>query len=339
MNTSDFNFVLPDCLIAKNPSAPRDSCSLMVIDRESGIIKHSKFFDISEYLNNGDVLVLNNSKVIPARINFLRENRVFELLLIRKRNNSDWICIGKPGKHLQKGGTFSINSDLSFEVLDKEHSGEMLIRFFSGASDPDTALRAIGAPPFPPYIKDTTASFDDYQTVFAQHEGSVAAPTAGLHFTDRLLDELKAKGVQILFVTLHVGLGTFLPIKTDIVERHKMHGEVFSIDKNTANQLNEAKNDKRRIIAVGTTAVRVLESSYDPVSGFMSGFSETDIFIYPGYKWKCVSGLITNFHLPKSTLLLLVSSFGGKELILSAYKEAIRLKYRFYSFGDAMLIM
>ena len=261
------------------------------------------------------------------------------MLLIRKTGFSEWICIGKPGKRLIEQKNFSINDDLSFEVIRKEASGEMLIRFNSKAGNLDEELKLAGAPPFPPYIKNTKAGFDDYQTVYAKDEGSVAAPTAGLHFTDRLLDELREKGVQILFVTLHVGLGTFLPIKTPIVEDHKMHSEVFSLDEKTANLLNMAVKEGKRLVAVGTTSVRVLESAYDQINGFRPGFGETDIFIYPGYKWKCVGGLITNFHLPKSSLLLLVSSFGGKDRILEAYSEAIRLKYRFYSFGDAMLII
>ena len=281
--------------------------------------------------------------MIPARIKFLHENKKIEIFLTKRLGENTWLAIGKPGKLLKKGAKFEIMTGLSVRIAEVNADGQRLVEFSVNGlspedSDFDEILKKIGSTPLPPYIKNSSASFDDYQTVYAKNKGSVAAPTAGLHFTKRLLEKLAKKGIGLEFVTLHVGPGTFQPIKTERVEDHKMHSEYFSFDKDTANRLNYAKKDGRRIIAVGTTAVRVLESSYDKKSGFTPGFGETDIFIYPGYEWKCVDGLITNFHLPKSTLLLLTCSFGGEDLILKAYREAVKNKYRFYSFGDAMFI-
>ncbi len=246
--------------------------------------------------------------------------------------------MGKPGKALRLDAEFNLCESLSFKVEEVFDDGRRLVKFSLAGKALKDQLFKLGAPPFPPYIKNPVASFDDYQTIYANKEGSVAAPTAGLHFTARLLKELTDAGIQLEFVTLHVGLGTFLPIKVEKIEEHKMHEEFFELDEHTASRLNKAKKEGRRIIAVGTTSVRVLESAFDGYN-FKPGIAETGIYIYPGYKWKCVSGMVTNFHLPKSSLMLLVSSFAGKELIMNAYAEAIRNKYKFYSFGDAMLIL
>jgi S-adenosylmethionine:tRNA ribosyltransferase-isomerase len=342
MRISDFDYVLPPELIANEPANPRDACRLMVINKsdinKKGVgFEHRVFNELPDLLREGDILVFNDSKVIPARINFLHNGKKVEIFLIKKIEKTMWLVIGKPGKLLKKDAKFEINKRLSSTVIQVNDDGQRLVEF-SADGDFDEILKEAGSTPLPPYIKNSTASFEDYQTIYAKKQGSIAAPTAGLHFTEKLFEKLRNKGVGLEFVTLHVGLGTFLPVKTDNPEDHKMHSEYFSFDKETADRLNEAKKAGRRIIAVGTTSVRVLESSYDTKTGFKSGFGETAIFIYPGYEWKCVDGLITNFHLPKSTLLLLTCSFGGKDLILKAYSEAVKKKYRFYSFGDAMFI-
>lgn len=326
-------------MIAQNPVSPRDACNLMVLNREQGVISHSVFSKLGNYLAKGDVLVFNDSKVIPARIIFAYESKEVEIFLTRKLTDQRWLAIGKPGKILHKGAVFDVGEDLKVNITEVLDDGQRVLEFSGDMTSFDEKLQKIGRAPLPPYIKNSSADFSDYQTVYAREEGSVAAPTAGLHFTERLLAELKQKGVQLLFVTLHVGLGTFLPIKSENVEDHVMHSEFFSISSKTAEILNEAKKSGRRIIAVGTTSVRVLESNFALKKSFSAGLGETSIYIYPGYEWECVDGLITNFHLPKSTLLLLTCSFGGTDLVLKAYSEAIKKGYRFYSFGDAMLIV
>lgn len=338
MDIGEYSFDLPPKLIATEPANPRDACNLMLLDRKNGQIRHSKFFSLPDYLNKGDVLVFNDSRVIPARINFIANGRVMEILLIRRINNTDWIAIGKPSKHLKENDSFRINQDVSFKIMRVDGSGERIIRFNTSLDNFSDVLSKIGKAPLPPYIKNSGASFDDYQTIYAKNDGSIAAPTAGLHFTNDLLSKLEKAGVQLEYVTLHVGLGTFLPVKTADLTKHIMHSELFSLDQQTAQRLSRAKMENRRIIAVGTTSVRVIESTFDGNSEFKSGYGETSIFIYPGYKWRAVDGIITNFHLPKSTLLLLVSSFAGKKSIFSAYNDAIVNHYRFYSFGDAMFI-
>ncbi len=339
MNTGDFDFNLPPELIAINPVVPRDSCNLMVLNREYQSISHKKFHDLANLLNEGDVLVFNKSKVIPARIYLNHNNKKVEVLLVRRLDDFRWAAIGRPGKLLKGMVEFSLGEDVKLKVTESINGMDKIVEFSSNNYSMEEILKKYGTPPFPPYIKNTTSDLSDYQTVYAETDGSIASPTAGLHFTKKLLEILNNKGVQLEYVTLHVGLGTFLPIKVDVIENHLMHKEFYSIDKSTADRLNDAKINNKRIICVGTTTVRVLESSYDADKGFSERSGDTDIFIYPGYKWKCVDALITNFHLPKSTLLLLVSAFGGKNLIFNAYNEAIEHKYRFYSFGDAMIIL
>lgn len=338
MFLKDFDYFLPPELIAQKPATPRDACKLMVLDRAKRQIEHKQFYDILDYLKPGDVLVFNNSKVIPARILFKRGERTLEIFLIRQKDHQRWFVLAKPGKVLKQGAEFKINENLSFVVEDILEDGQRVVAFSLSGADLENELFKIGLPPFPPYIKNPQASFADYQTVYADKHGSVAAPTAGLHFTENLLAKLKNKGIQLEFVTLHVGLGTFLPIKVPKIEEHKMHEEFFEIDDGTAGRLFRARQEGRRIVAVGTTSVRVLESAFDQKNGFATGLQKTNIFIYPGYEWKCVRAMITNFHLPQSSLLLLVSSFAGKDFTLEAYDEAIKRKYRFYSFGDAMFV-
>jgi len=338
MKAALFDYSLPSSLIAQKPAYPRDMCSLMHIDRAKGEITHKIFNELPSLLREGDVLVFNDSKVIPARILFRHNGNETELFLTRKINASDWLAIGRPGRRLKEGAVFEINDDLRAEVMSVREDGQRIVRFSPSGKKLDHILEKAGITPLPPYIKNPRVNPEEYQTVYAAKKGSVAAPTAGLHFTKGLLGRLKGKGIDLQFVTLHVGTGTFLPLKTDNVKEHKMHSEFYEMSGNTARALNRARLEKRRIIAVGTTSVRVLESSFVQGEGFKAGFGETAIYIYPGYKWKCIDALITNFHLPKSTLLLLTCSFGGRRLILKAYKEAVRLKYRFFSFGDAMMI-
>ena len=361
MITDSFGYKLPEELIAQNPVYPRDGCRLMVLDRNGGSIYHGIFNQLPKILKKGDVLVLNKSKVIPARILVDFGGKEIEILISRKLNDTDWQAMVRPGKLFKVGFEVNINKNLSAKVMRVEEDGQRTLRFSTNRAEQsdalaplrrcasasrassigkeiDKALDEAGQPPYPPYIKDTEADFDDYQTVFAKDKGSIAAPTAGIHFTDRILNVLEQKGVRVEFLTLHVGLGTFLPIKSKRIEDHRMHNEVYELSNGAATALNLAKDEGRRVIAVGTTSVRVLESSFSN-GRFYAGRGETDIFIYPGYEWKCVDGLITNFHLPKSTLILLASSFAGKDFIFKAYEEAIKLKYRFYSFGDAMLIL
>lgn len=338
MNVASFGFRLPDRLIAQQPSYPRDACRLMALDRRRDLIQHKRFYELPHFLQSGDVLVFNNSKVLPARIRFKVGDKEVELLLTRKIDHDHWLAIGSPGKMLKADAQFFITKNFMAQVIEVRPDGQRLVRFSYAGEKLEDLLSQIGCAPFPPYLKNSKASFEDYQTVYAQRDGSVAAPTAGLHFTKGLLNRLSQKGVQLEFVTLHVGPGTFFPVKTRYVEEHRMHSELYFIDAATARRLKKAKQQGRRLLAVGTTAVRVLEESYDKKRGFKAGFGETSIYIYPGYSWQCVDGLITNFHLPKSTLLLLTCAFGGTDFILKAYDKAMRRQYRFYSFGDAMLI-
>jgi len=338
MLIDSFDYFLPDGLIANDPVEPRDSCKFMVLDRRINSVSDDFFYNLSNFLNPGDVLVFNNSKVIPARLILDHKLRKVEVFLTKKLNDTDWLVLVRPGKFFVKGFILDVADGLYFEVIDIKDDGQRVIRFSDGGDLQRKVLLEVGKAPYPPYIKNTKASFDDYQTVYAKDEGSVAAPTAGLHFTDSLLAELAKKGIQQEFVTLHVGVGTFLPVKTSKVEDHFMHSETYSIDSSTADRLSLAKKEGRRIVAVGTTAVRVLEDSYVDGVGFSYGVKDTNIYIYPGYKWKVVDGLITNFHLPKSSLLLLTCSFGGTDFVMNAYKKAVESRYRFYSFGDAMFI-
>ena len=339
MKVSDFDYELPEELIAQIPIEKRDESRLMVLDREKQTIEHRKFKNIIEYLKPGDVLVRNNTKVIPARIYGKKETGAnVEFLLLHNIEGDIWECIVRPGNKLHIG-TKVIFGDglLKAEILDIMEGGTRKVKFYYNGIF-NEILDKIGLMPLPPYIHEELKEKDRYQTVYAKYEGSAAAPTAGLHFTEELFEDLRKKGIEIANVTLHVGIGTFRPVKEETVEEHKMHTEHFYIKKEDVEKINNAKKEGRRVIAVGTTSCRVLESIADE-NGFVKETEEdTGIFIYPGYKFKCIDGLITNFHLPQSTLLMLVSALAGKEYIMKAYKEAVKEKYRFFSFGDAMII-
>lgn len=340
MKTSDFDYFLPPELIAQTPAEPRDSSRLLVYDRKNNILEHKRFFDIADYLKKGDVLVINDTKVLPARIfGYTEHGGKVELLLLKRRNLTDWEVLVKPGKKAKKGVKLIINEELSVEILgnSNDESGGREVRFIFDGVFEDILQRA-GEMPLPPYITEKLKDKSRYQTVYAKTEGSAAAPTAGLHFTEELLQELRNKGVIIARVLLHVGLGTFRPVKEEEITAHKMHSEYFEISKETADIVNSAKREGRRVIAVGTTSVRTLESAADDNGFICETKGDTEIFIYPPYKFKCVDALITNFHLPKSTLVMLVSAFSSREKILGLYNVAVKERYRFFSFGDAMFI-
>lgn len=339
MKKSDFYYDLPEELIAQTPVEPRDFSRLLVYNRENGSIEHKHFFDIVDYLKAGDVLVINNTKVLPARIFGKKEKTgaKIEFLLHKRENLTDWEVLVRPAKKAPVGTRIEFSPSLSAVVLQDADEGLKKIRFnFNGVFEDE--LAKIGEMPIPPYIKKKLDRKERYQTVYAKVNGSSAAPTAGLHFTPELIEKIKLKGVEIVPVLLHVGLGTFRPVKTDDILDHKMHSEYFSISEIAAEKINSAKRENRRVIAVGTTSVRVLESACEngvivPKSG------DTNIFIYPPYRFKMVDALVTNFHLPESTLLMLVSAFMGRDNALSMYREAVKDKYRFFSFGDATLIL
>lgn len=340
MLTDSFDYELPSDLIAQEPVEPRDSCRLMVLDRDRGAVSHKHFYDLPALLKKDDVLVFNRSKVIPARLRFDFEGREVEILLTKHVGQSEWLSLVRPGKVFKENAEISLPGNVTAKVMEIREDGQRRIGFDLEDNEMREYVERYGKMPFPPYISGESASRDDYQTIFAQEEGSVAAPTAGLHFTESLLGKLKDSGVALEFVVLHVGLGTFLPVKTENVEDHFMHEESFELPSDVAERLTEFRKNGRRIIAVGTTAVRVLESSFDDEKQeFRAGDGETSIFIYPGYEWKSVNGLITNFHLPRSSLLMLVSALAGQQFVMKAYEEAIKKQYRFYSFGDAMLIL
>ncbi len=341
MKVSDFDFALPPELIAQTPLATRSDSRLLVMNRKTGAITHRGFRDIGEYLHEGDCLVINDTKVIPARLIGEKEGTgaKVEVLLLRRRQGDVWETLVHPGKKMRTGAKVSFGGGLlRAEVLDIVQEGNRLIRFsYEGIFE--EILDQLGQMPLPPYITEKLEDKTRYQTVYAKHDGSAAAPTAGLHFTEELLAQLESKGVVIAHVTLHVGLGTFRPVKVENVTDHHMHSEFYCVEEQEANKIREAKRSGNRVIAVGTTSCRTLESvgaMYGEVRA-ASGF--TDIFIYPGYRFQVIDGLITNFHLPQSTLLMLVSAFSSRELILHAYEEAIRERYRFFSFGDAMLLI
>lgn len=340
MKTSDFDYYLPEEQIAQTPAEPRDSSRLLVCDREKDEIYHKHFYDIVDFLKEGDVLVRNNTKVLPARIFAYTENGgKVEVLLLKRFNLTDWEVLVKPGKKARIGAKLTVSQELSLVVTDIfEESGSRKVTFnFDGVFE--DVISRIGEMPLPPYITEKLKDKERYQTVYAKVDGSAAAPTAGLHFTDALFEKIKAKGVEVVDVLLHVGLGTFRPVKADNVLEHHMHSEYYEIGEEAAEKINKAKKEGRRIIAVGTTSVRTLESAADE-NGFVKPIKgNTEIFIYPPYKFKCVNALITNFHLPKSTLIMLVASMTGREKILDIYKTAVEEKYRFFSFGDAMLIV
>ena len=344
MNVSDFDYNLPEELIAQVPIEKRDESRLMVLNRDKQTMEHKKFKDIIDYLEPGDCLVRNNTKVIPARIYGRKETGAHvEFLLLNNIEGDIWECIVRPGNKLHIGTKvlFDENSTkalLEAEILDIMPGGTRKVKFvYNGIFN--EILDKIGLMPLPPYIHEELKEKDRYQTVYARYEGSAAAPTAGLHFTPELLKRIEEKGVQIANVTLHVGIGTFRPVKEEKVEDHEMHSEHFYIKQEDVEKINNAKKNGKRIIAVGTTSCRVLETIADENGMVKETEGDTKIFIYPGYKFKCLDALITNFHLPQSTLLMLVSALAGKEYILKAYNEAVKERYRFFSFGDAMFIM
>jgi len=339
MKVSEFNYNLPEELIAQTPIEKRDMSRLMVLDREKKTIEHKVFKDILEYLEEGDCLVINNTKVLPARLYGKKETGAnVEFLLLNNIEGDIWECIVRPGNKLHVGTKVAFGDGLlKADILEVMEGGTRKVKFnYDGIFN--EILDEIGLMPLPPYIYEELKEKDRYQTVYAKHQGSSAAPTAGLHFTEELLEKVKEKGIEIARVTLHVGIGTFRPVKVENVENHHMHAEHYYIKQEEADKINKAKENGKKVIAVGTTSCRVLESVADEYGKVRETEGDTNIFIYPGYKFKCVDNLITNFHLPESTLIMLVSSLAGKEFIMNAYEEAVEQKYRFFSFGDAMLI-
>lgn len=341
MNTSDFFYDLPKELIAQTPVEPRDSSRLLVLGRNSGEIEHKHFYDIIDYLEEGDCLVANDSRVIPARIfgTKAETGANVEFLLLKQITGNKWETLCKPGKKAKVGTKFNFgNGIMSGEVIEVKDDGNRIVDFDCGENFFAT-LDKIGQMPLPPYITEKLKDKERYQTVYSNELGSAAAPTAGLHFTTELMDKIKAKGVNIAYVTLHVGLGTFRPVKVNDVTKHKMHSEHYEIPQETADIIKETKAKGKRVIAVGTTSCRTLESVATQFGEIKACDGWTDIFIYPGYEFKVLDGLITNFHLPESTLIMLVSAFAGFDNIMNAYKTAVDEKYRFFSFGDAMAIV
>lgn len=340
MKVSDFDFYLPEELIAQHPLEKRDSSRLMILDKKTGVIKHKYFHDVIEYLNEGDTLVLNNTRVMPARLIGEKEETggKIEFLLLKRIQGDKWECLAKPGKRAKIGQKFTFGEGkLTCTVVDIVEEGNRIIEFsYDGIFE--QVLDELGEMPLPPYITEKLQDKERYQTVYSKEKGSAAAPTAGLHFTEELLKQIKAKGVNIAYLTLHVGLGTFRPVKVEDINEHIMHSEYYVLDRENADIINKTKKNGNKIIAVGTTSTRTLETIGDE-NGFVreqSGW--TDIFIYPGYKYKVIDELITNFHLPESTLIMLVSALAGKENVMNAYNEAVKENYRFFSFGDSMLI-
>ena len=340
MKTSDFWYDLPEELIAQTPLEKRDTSRLMVLDRNSGKVSHKHFYDIIDYLNPGDCLVMNDSRVLPARLLGHRPTGgAVEVLLLRDLGNKKWECLCKPGRKMQVGNEVIFgNGELRAVVTEVKEDGNRIVEFkYEGIFL--EVLERLGKMPLPPYIKEELHDQERYQTVYSREVGSAAAPTAGLHFTNELLEKIREKGVKTAFVTLHVGLGTFRPVKAENIMEHHMHSELCMISKETAAILNETKQRGGRVICVGTTSCRTLESLVNEDGSFEEKSKWTEIFIYPGYTFKAMDGLITNFHLPESTLVMLVSAFAGRENVLNAYNEAVKERYRFFSFGDAMCIL
>ena len=339
MLLSDFDYNLPEELIAQTPCQQRDHSRLMVLNRKDKSISHKHFYDLKQYLKKGDTLVFNDTKVIPARLigHRAKTGGKVEVFLLRRTEGNRWETLVKPGKKAQIGNIIEFSDELSCEVVDHTDFGGRIVEFkFDGIFE--EILDRLGETPLPPYIHEKLADKNRYQTVYARENGSAAAPTAGLHFTKELLEEIKAMGVNLAFVTLHVGLGTFRPVNVNNIEDHVMHKEFYHIEKEAADIINNTKKNGGRVIAVGTTSIRTLESAAKEDGTIEPIADETGIFIYPGYKFKIVDAIVTNFHLPKSTLIMLISAFAGREYVLSAYEEAVREKYRFFSFGDAMFI-
>lgn len=341
MDVKDFDYELPEELIAQTPLSERPSSRLLVLGKDSGEIKHTNFRDVLSYLKEGDCLVLNNTRVLPARLFGKRADSgaVIEFLLLSQKEDDVWEIIVRPGKKARPGHKIVFgDGKIEAEILDIVNDGNRLVKFsYNGIFN--EILDELGEMPLPPYIHEKLAERERYQTVYSKVDGSAAAPTAGLHFNEELLDEIKNKGVDLAFVTLHVGLGTFRPVKVDVIEEHKMHSEFYTVDDGTAQKINDAKKRGGRVICVGTTSTRVVETLSDDNGVMHPGSGWTDIFIYPGYKFKMIDALITNFHLPQSTLIMLVSALAGRDNVLSAYREAVNEKYRFFSFGDAMFIV
>lgn len=340
MKVSDFDYELPEELIAQTPYDKRDEARLMVLNRENETIENKVFKDVIDYLEPGDCLVINNTKVLPARLYGVKDTGAkVEFLLLKRLEKDFWEVMVRPGNKLRPGTRVSFGDGiLKAEILDVLEGGNRKVKFeYDGIFN--EILDKIGLMPLPPYIKERLKDKDKYQTVYAKYEGSSAAPTAGLHFTEELLEEIRKKGIEIANVTLHVGIGTFRPVKVENVEDHSMHSEHYYIKSEDAEKINKAKRENHKIVAVGTTSCRVLESVSDE-NGFVKEVEgDTSIFIYPGYKFKCIDSLITNFHLPESTLIMLVSSLAGKDFIMRAYNQAVKEKYKFFSFGDAMIII
>ena len=339
MKKSDFNFYLPERLIAQTPLEKRDNSKLLLLDKYNGHISHKHFFDLPEHLNEGDCLVLNNSRVLPARLIGARSTGgAVELVLLRDLGEGRWECLSRPGRKTKPGTTLIFgDGELRACVEGVAEGGNRIVRFdYEGIFL--EVLERLGKMPLPPYIREELKDSERYQTVYSRELGSAAAPTAGLHFTKELLEQIASKGVKICFVTLHVGLGTFRPVKEDDIENHDMHSEFCIIPEETACIINSTKQSGGRVIAVGTTSCRTLESFAKADGSLEASSGWTDIFIYPGYKFKCVDALVTNFHLPESTLIMLVSALAGRENVLNAYSTAVENEYRFFSFGDAMFI-
>lgn len=338
MKLEEFNYDLPKELIAQEPAEPRDSCRLMMVDKKTGEWEHHHFRDILDEIREGDVFVFNNTKVIPARLYGKKKDTggKVEMLLLTPKGNDTWEVLVNPGRKALPGVEIEFAENCYCKVLDKTEFGGRLVEFrYDGNFD--SLLDQIGEMPTPPYIHKKLGNNDEYQTVYAKYKGSAAAPTAGLHFTPELMEEMKKKGAKLLFVTLHVGIGTFRPVSEENIEDHEMHKEWYTVSEGTAKEVNAARAEGRRIIAVGTTSVRTLESAGQ--SGILeSGSGWTQLYIYPGYQWHMVDAIVTNFHLPESTLVMMMASFAGREHILAAYEEAVKQKYRFFSFGDAMFL-
>lgn len=345
MRVSDFNYDLPPELIAQKPLAERDSSRMMVVTRNEGKILHARFKDFPDHLQKGDVLVLNNTKVIPAKVWGKKDGKDVEFLLIKEKEKGVWDVLCRPAKRVKTGERIEFGPGFRAEVIDAGDEGRRTLKF----SAPDVLghLKKIGFAPLPPYIKRKKENgalrpqdLERYQTIFAEKEGAIAAPTAGLHFTPKVLKDIRQKGVLVTDVTLDVGLATFQPMRVERLEEHKMLEEIYTVPETAASKINQAKKEKRLVIAVGTTVVRTLESAYSSdKGGIQPGRRSTSLFIYPGYEFKVVDKLLTNFHLPKSTLLVLIAAFAGRDLIIEAYREAVREKYRFFSYGDCMLIL
>lgn len=340
LNIKDFDFYLPEELIAQVPIEKRDESRLMVMNKITGELEHKRFKDIIDYMKEGDCLVLNNTRVLPARLIGSKEGTggKMEFLLLKRLSFDTWETLVKPGKRAQIGTKFTFgNGELKAEIIDLAEEGSRIVKFtFQGIFE--EVLDKLGQMPLPPYIKETLEDKERYQTVYSKETGSAAAPTAGLHFTEELLSKIREKGINIAFITLHVGLGTFRPVKVENIEEHNMHSEYYTMTKETAEIINETKKQGKRIIAVGTTSCRTLETIGDEHGMVREQSGWTDIFIYPGYKFKIVDALITNFHLPESTLIMLVSALSSREAVMNAYNTAVENKYRFFSFGDAMFI-